>query len=402
MTHVVLAPLLLLFLTVSIANVQVCDAFLLPKSTGGNVVINRHQHPYIISRIIETQHASLHEIVRRTRNKSISNRRIVRFSTASVLDESIVAEEANGLMEIGKFRAALTKMGMLAFISSMCVFMPLSLMPGELLRRARIISVTQREILSLRAGQFCARWLMRLIPFANVQVIHEEEGDSGSKGNNVDEPSVWVCNHTSMLDVFFLLASTKRLVKRPMKIVYWKDLEKNPVTKILFKMCGFIPVSMAANKSGEENEYDRSSFKTMLKSVKQAFEDGFDLGILPEGQLNPNPEGGLLPVFSGAFTLSKLSRRPIRMMALNGPHRLWHPDENKGMKVTSRQVKLRMYPNGRIFKSSDEFAETFSTVVGHFGAKGEDLPEEELRQWLDGSKWESMEKNRANMTSGSV
>ena len=65
---------------------------------------------------------------------------------------------------------------------------------------------------------------------------------------------------------------------------------------------------MTANKAGEDNEYDLKSFKALLKQAKQAFEEGFDVGILPEGQLNPHPERGLLPCFPGAYTLAWLGR----------------------------------------------------------------------------------------------
>jgi len=89
-----------------------------------------------------------------------------------------------------------------------------------------------------------------------------------------------------MLDVFLLLAADRQArgnTRRRIKIVYWKQLESNPVTKLLFRQAGFIPVQMAANEHGEENDYDRSSFKKLLKDAKQAFADGFDIGILPEG-----------------------------------------------------------------------------------------------------------------------
>ena len=267
---------------------------------------------------------------------------------------------------------------MLTFIASMCVALPLSLLPPTILNRARLITTVQRERISLRAGQFCARWLLRLIPFAKVEIINPS-------GEAVKDPAVWVCNHSSMIDVFFLLATTHALVKRPIKVVYWKQLEKNPVTCALFKACGFIPVQMADNGNGNDNEYDRASFKKLLKSSKKAFEDGFDLGILPEGQLNPSPEKGLLPVYPGAYTLSKMSKRPICMLALYGTHHLWNPDESKGMNPTGREVKVRVYPQPLTFDSSDHFVETFAAVVGHFGATGSDLPEEELRSWLDRS-----------------
>jgi 1-acyl-sn-glycerol-3-phosphate acyltransferase len=159
---------------------------------------------------------------------------------------------------------------------------------------------------------------------------------SGSdKKNELPEPAVWVCNHTSMLDVFLLMAADRKLRgrnKRPMKIVYWQQLEDNPVTKLLFQQAGFIPVQMAPGVPGTKNDYDISSFKRLLKDAKQAFAEGFDIGILPEGQLNPNPELGLLPIFSGAFTLARLSSRPVHLMAMHGAHHLWHPIQ--GMHVT--------------------------------------------------------------------
>ena len=106
---------------------------------------------------------------------------------------------------------------------------------------------------------------------------------------------------------------------------------------------------------------------------------------MPEGQLNPNPESGLQPIFPGAYTLAKMSRRPIRMLGLHGLHNLWHPDESIGMKVLGRDVAVRAYPIGAQFESGEEFVESFKTVVGHFGAKGEDIPN--WKEWMDGSAW---------------
>eukprot|EP00553_Chaetoceros_curvisetus_P004173 CAMPEP_0204626448 /NCGR_PEP_ID=MMETSP0717-20131115/12195_1 /ASSEMBLY_ACC=CAM_ASM_000666 /TAXON_ID=230516 /ORGANISM="Chaetoceros curvisetus" /LENGTH=141 /DNA_ID=CAMNT_0051642403 /DNA_START=1 /DNA_END=423 /DNA_ORIENTATION=- len=137
-------------------------------------------------------------------------------------------------------------------------------------------------------------------------------------------------------------------------------------------MCGFLSVEMEDNGNGNANQYKTSSFKSLLRGIKQAFDDGFDIGILPEGQINPFPEKGLQPVFPGAFTLARMSKRPIRMMGMYGLHKLWHVD---GMNVTGRNVKVRAYPLFHKFESGDEFVESFTEVIGHFGAKGEDHPE---------------------------
>jgi 1-acyl-sn-glycerol-3-phosphate acyltransferase len=233
---------------------------------------------------------------------------------------------------------------------------------------------------------------MRLFPFARKKVIVEPETLTDPA-----QPAIWVCNHISMLDLFFVLALDKQMRgknRRPIKCLYWKGLEANPICNILFKMCGFIPVDMSDNGNGNANEYDPKSFKQMLKSTKNAIKDGFDIAILPEGQPNPTPENGLQPVFSGAYTLAKMSRRPIQMIALHGLHKMWHPDDSIGMACTARDMVVRVYPGGRLYNDAEDFTNTFSAVVGHFGANGEDLNADELKLWLDGTIWKTEMKRR--------
>jgi len=269
-----------------------------------------------------------------------------------------------------------------------------TLFPVYFLHKVKIIDRVRKEKWSLKVAQFCSRWLMRVFPFASKSILVNADDEQVKN----PEPSIWVCNHISMLDLFFLLALDMKMrgkKRRPIKLVYWKGVESNPVTRFMCKMCGFIPVDMSANRHGDANKYDPKSFKQMLKSTKAAIEEGFDIGIMPEGQPNPMPEDGLQPIFSGAFTLAKMSRRPIKMIALYGLHRMWHPDDNIGMECAARNMAVRVYPNGRIFKDAEEFSSTFGAVAGYFGAHGKDMPEEELNMWLDGSKWESELARRA-------
>ena len=178
-------------------------------------------------------------------------------------------------------------------------------------------------------------------------------------------------------------------------IPQWQQLENNPVTKLLFRQAGFIPVQMSANGHGEANDYDRTSFKSLLTSAKQAFVEGFDIAILPEGQLNPHPEQGLLPLFSGAYTLAKLSKRKIHFMALHGVHTLWHPIH--GMEPTGRDISVQVFPGGRTFASAAEFVTTFSHVVGPFATSGRNAPD--LAEWLDGSAYLKEDRNESCSTS---
>jgi len=350
------------------------------KLTGGILLLSHSGYGFGLTDVSQPQVPSSRTLLREL---GPDNKRRTQFHS---LHESVgfgeKAVKSNADENINSFKGALAKAGVVSFIASMCIALPVTLYPILALYRLNIISKITKERCSLRVGQFCSRWLMRIFPFANIRVVRSKEQEE-------PVPTIWVCNHTSMLDVFLLLAVDKRLRgtnKRQIKIIYWKDLEKNPVTRLLFTMCGFISVEMEDNGNGNKNSYKTSSFRALLKDTKQAFDDGFDIGILPEGQLNISPENGLQPVFPGAYTLAKMSRRPIRMLGIHGLNKLWHADEKVGMNVTGRKVSIRAYPPGRKFENADQFVAAFRTVIGHYGANGEDLPD--WKEWLDGTAWE--------------
>ena len=104
---------------------------------------------------------------------------------------------------------------MISFIAAMCIALPATLLPQQLLYRFGLITKMQEEKLALFTGQFCARWLFRLIPFCKVEC--------NSYHDDNPQPSIWVCNHSSALDIFLLLANDLKLRgknKRPIKIIY--------------------------------------------------------------------------------------------------------------------------------------------------------------------------------------
>ncbi|KAL7536802.1 hypothetical protein ACHAWF_005569 [Thalassiosira exigua] len=322
-----------------------------------------------------------------TKSHKLRDQRLMSSTTAAIEIPSLESQRS-----LNRVQSKIVKALMVTYIASMCIALPATLFPIFALYKARLIDRVRKEKWSLKAGQFCSRWLMRIFPFASKRVVV----DADDKQRINPEPSIYVCNHISMLDLFFVLALDRKMRgrnRRPIKILYWKGLEANPVTSLLCKMCGFIPVEMSDNGNGNANEYDPKSFKQMLKATKAAIEEGFDIGILPEGQPNPTPENGLQPIYSGAFTLARMSRRPIQMIGLYGLHRMWHP--TNGMDVSARDMAVRVYPGGRIYKDSEKFTTTFEAVVGHFGAHGRDLPDSELKLWLDGSMWQTELSRRA-------
>jgi hypothetical protein len=102
-----------------------------------------------------------------------------------------------------------------------------------------------------------------------------------------------------------------------------------------------------------------------------------------QGQLNPNPEDGLLPIFHGAFSLAKMSHRPIRMVALHGAHRMWKADDNiLFTEFTGREVSVHGYPPEHDCDTKEEFETMFRAVAGHFGATGQDLTVDEWGKWF--------------------
>jgi hypothetical protein len=136
--------------------------------------------------------------------------------SASASDSALFPNNSlNNVKQLGKLKAAITKAGMMAFIVSMCMTLPIVLMPQYLLYKMGLIDRIKKEQMALHAGQFCARWMLRLIPFTSVKTIPYHDPSP--------QPSIWVCNHVSALDIFMLLATDLKLRgknKRPMKIVY--------------------------------------------------------------------------------------------------------------------------------------------------------------------------------------
>ena len=130
---------------------------------------------------------------------------------------SLFTSSQKSSQSISKLSATLSKIGLMAFIISMCLALPVALLPPHLLYRSKLISQVKQQNMALASGQFCARWLLRLIPFCKIKTFASPEKEIDP------QPCVWVCNHTSALDIFILLAKDFELRgkrKRPIKIVY--------------------------------------------------------------------------------------------------------------------------------------------------------------------------------------
>jgi hypothetical protein len=115
--------------------------------------------------------------------------------------------------------ASLREVTMKCFVASMCVLLPFALSPVWLMKKLSILNDSHRETLALDVAQSCARVALFFMPFCQLTV----ESSINDHGKQEAPPRLWVCNHTSMLDTFILLAADKSIRgprKRPIKTVY--------------------------------------------------------------------------------------------------------------------------------------------------------------------------------------
>lgn len=106
---------------------------------------------------------------------------------------------------------------------------------------------------------------------------------------------ILAANHTSMIDVFFILGA----LRREAIAMAMAELWKSPLTRWLVEVLGQIPVVRGDSESGKE----------AMESAAHALEDGALVGIFPE-QKCVKP-GETAPYRPGVAVLSKRTRVPI-------------------------------------------------------------------------------------------
>lgn len=110
-----------------------------------------------------------------------------------------------------------------------------------------------------------------------------------------DGPVILAANHTSMIDVFFILGA----IRRQAIAMAMAELWKRPFTRWLVEVLGQIPVVRGNSESG----------KQAMEAAEHALEDGALVGIFPEGKcVKP---GEVAPYRPGVAVLSKDTGVPI-------------------------------------------------------------------------------------------
>ena len=126
-------------------------------------------------------------------------------------DETTATAES----KLSPLQSLWTKYGMIAFVSHMCVFLPMALLPTYIQTRLGLLTKAESEHQALQVGQSCARRTLNWIPFMNLNIVPHVE--------DKPQPTIWVSNHVSMLDTFVFLAADEELRgrnRRPVKTLY--------------------------------------------------------------------------------------------------------------------------------------------------------------------------------------
>ena len=135
------------------------------------------------------------------------------------------------------------------------------------------------------------RWVLWTLGF--TRVIHTEiiNGDVVPDKGAV----ILAANHTSMIDVFFILGA----LRREAIAMAMAELWKSPLTRWLVETLGQIPVVRGDSESG----------KQAMESAAHALDDGALVGIFPE-QKCVQP-GEVAPYRPGVAVLAKRTGVPI-------------------------------------------------------------------------------------------
>jgi 1-acyl-sn-glycerol-3-phosphate acyltransferase len=122
---------------------------------------------------------------------------------------------------------------------------------------------------------------------------------------------ILAANHTSMIDVFFILAA----LRREAIAMAMAELWKSPLTRWLVEVLGQIPVVRGDPESG----------KQAMDSAAHALEDGALVGIFPEGKcVKPGEVAACRP---GVAVLAKETGVPIIPVRLVNANEVLPPDK---------------------------------------------------------------------------
>ncbi|MBP5289416.1 MAG: 1-acyl-sn-glycerol-3-phosphate acyltransferase [Clostridia bacterium] len=128
------------------------------------------------------------------------------------------------------------------------------------------------------------------------------------KGRNLErlprEPAVIISNHLSRFDPMALYCLER---KRRLAFVSKIENMRIPVAGPVLYQIGFLPL---------ERDNPLQAMRTIRTGAKMTRENGFSMGIYPEGTRNTTDE--LLPFKPGAFVMAQKAKAPLAVTIIRG------------------------------------------------------------------------------------
>lgn len=145
-------------------------------------------------------------------------------------------------------------------------------------------------------------------------------------GGEVDQPAVYIANHSSTLDMFVLVA----LGLPRIRFVAKREFLRNPIFAVMGKLTGQIFI-------------DRKDSKQAVAALQRAYQrvqrERLSLLFMPEG--TRRTDGKIGPFKKGAFRMSMALQYPIVPMHFIGMRKL---ASGKSLVVYPGTVKVRFHP----------------------------------------------------------
>jgi len=172
------------------------------------------------------------------------------------------------------------------------------------------------------SSHMCGRIWGRLLvwnAFSRVKVLNPDFI------KEIDDPVIWMCNHSSFFDIFGFLG----YVPRQFRIVSKEEIFKIPLLGSAMKRAGYISIDAKNPKKAAGG----------LGQSAQTIRGGKSVLIFPEG--SRSRDGVLQKFRRGSFRLAKEAGVPIVVVRIRRAHLVMPPFQKGISRVTPRRMTLK-------------------------------------------------------------
>lgn len=155
-------------------------------------------------------------------------------------------------------------------------------------------------------------FLLRFVAWCLSNVLYRLEV-TGLEHIPVDGPCVIVCNHITFVDWLIVGGA----VRRPVRFVMYAGYQGNPLFRFITSQARVIPIVGAKE--------DPEMLKRAMDAVSRELDDGWVVGIFPEGHLTA--DGQIAPFRAGIERIIARNPVPVIPLALNGLWGSWFSRE---------------------------------------------------------------------------